>query len=212
MKNIKIKDNSEKMDKVFKFFHQAEKLKTTIRYLEAKDMVRESSAAHSWRLSLMVFMIASELGLDLDIEKALKIAIVHDLGESITGDIDYVLVAKGVVSKEEKKKIEECAMQEMKNSLSKKAGDEIYSLWKEFEDQSSNEGKFVKALDKLEALTHLIEVGYKGYDEPEIIPFYADEVVKAFPELSGVLKKIKEELKLEFEKGNIPWKEEYNYF
>lgn len=103
-------------------------------------------------------------------------------------------------------------MQEIKNSLPKKTGNEIYNLWKEFETQSSNEGKFVKALDKLETLTHLVEVGYKAYDKIEVIPTYADESVKTFPELSEALKKIKKELKLEFKKGGIPWKKEYDYF
>lgn len=209
---MKTNFSSENLEKVFKFFHQAGKLKTTMRFLEGKDIVRESSAAHSWRLSLMTFVLADELKLNLDTEKALKIAIVHDIAESITGDIDFVLISGGVVSREKKKKLEEGAMQEIKNSLSEKAGKEIYNLWKEFETQSSNEAKFVKALDKLETLTHLIEVGYKGYDRPEIIASYADKAVKAFPELSEALKKIKKELKLEFEKGSIPWKEEYNYF
>ena len=204
--------SAEDLEKIFKFFHQAEKLKTTMRFLESKDIVQESSAAHSWRLSLMTFVIASELKLSLNTEKALKIAIVHDLAESITGDIDYLLITNGKVPKEEKKKLEENAMQQIKNSLPKKIGNEIYNLWKEFETQSSNEGKFVKALDKLETLTHLVEVGYKAYDKTEVIPTYANEAVKTFPELSEVLKKIKKELKLEFEKGSIPWKEEYNYF
>jgi len=204
--------SSEDLEQIFKFLHQAEKLKTTMRFLESKDIVQESSAAHSWRLSLMVFVVANELNLNLNIEKALKIAIVHDLAESITGDIDYLFITNGKVSKEEKKKLEENAMQQIKNSLPKKIGNEIYNLWKEFETQSTNEGKFVKALDKLETLTHLVEVGYKAYDKTEVIPTYADEAVKTFPELSGVLKKIKKELKLEFEKGSIPWREEYNYF
>ena len=204
--------SAEDLEKIFKFFHQAEKLKTTMRFLESKDIVQESSAAHSWRLSLMTFVIASELKLSLNTEKALKIAIVHDLAESITGDIDYLLITNGKVSKEEKKKLEENAMQQIKNSLPKKIGNEIYNLWKEFETQSTNEGKFVKALDKLETLTHLVEVGYKAYDKTEVIPTYANEAVKTFPELSEVLKKIKKELKLEFEKGSIPWREEYNYF
>ena len=142
----------------------------------------------------------------------MKIAIVHDIAESSTGDIDYLLVTKGAVSREKKKELEEDAMQGIKDSLPKKTGNEIYDLWREFETQSSNEGKFVKALDKLETLAHLVEVGYKAYDKTEVIPTYADEAVKAFPELSEVLQKMKKELKLEFEKGNIPWKEEYNYF
>jgi len=183
-----------------------------MRFLESKDIVQESSAAHSWRLSLMTFILADELKLNLDVDEALKIAIIHDIAESITGDIDYLLIANGTVSKDEKKRLEESTMQGIKNSLPKRTGDEIYDLWKKFETGSTNEGKFVKALDKLETLTHLVESGYKAYNKTEVIPTYADKAVKAFPELSEVLKKIKKELKLEFEKGGIPWKEEYDSF
>jgi len=184
--------NPENLDKVLNFLHQAEKLKSTVRFLERKDMLRESSADHSWRLTLMVFVIADELKLNINTEKALKIAIIHDLAESITGDIDYVLIAEGRVSKEEKQKLEREAMEKIKNSLPPKIGEEIYNLWNEFENGSTEEAKFVKALDKLEALTRLLKVGYKAYDRPEIIPTYANEAVKNFPELTEMLKKLKE--------------------
>ena len=45
--------NPENLDKVLNFLHRTEKLKSTVRFLERKDMVRESSAAHSWKLALM---------------------------------------------------------------------------------------------------------------------------------------------------------------
>ena len=85
-----------------------------------------------------------------------------------------------------------------------------YNLWNEYEKGSTGEAKFVKALDKLETLTHLIEAGYKTYDRPEMIVNYADKAVKEFPELKGVLKIIKQKIKVEFDKGGIPWKEEYD--
>lgn len=209
---MSININPENFEKILDFFQQAERLKSTIRFSERKKTIRESSAAHSWRLALMVFVIAAELKLNLNIEKALKIAIIHDLAESITGDIDYILIAERKVSKDEKRKFEEDAMQKIKSSLPNKTGEEIYNLWKEFENSSTYEAKFVKAIDKIETLTHLLKVGYKVYTRPKLIPNYADVAVRGFPELIGILKIIKQKLKSEFEKGGIPWKEEYDRF
>ncbi len=198
------------IDKMFDFFHEAGKLKSTYRFSES-DALRgkESSADHSWRLSLMSFMVAEELGLDLDIRHALKIAIVHDLAESVAGDVDVRLIHSGKVSKQEKLDGELKAMQRLASFLPKKHGNEVYSLWKEYEDGSSIEARYIKALDKLETLTYIIEAGHEAIDVPEIIANYADEAVGNFPELSGLLKIIKKKLRTEFEKASIPWKESY---
>ncbi len=158
----------------------------------------------------MVFIIADELNLDINIEHALEIAIVHDIVEAITGDIDHVLIFDGKVSKEEKQRNEKEAMKKLKESLPLKLGNKVSNLWNEYERSSIKEAKFVKALDKLETLTHLIETGYKTYVRPEFMVKYADKAVKNFPELTGVLKIIKKKLKAKFDKGNIPWKEEYD--
>jgi putative hydrolase of HD superfamily len=198
------------MKKIFYFLHQAEKLKDTLRYNQTSSGRKESSAEHSWRLSLMVFTVASELKLEIDVFRALKIAIVHDIAESITGDIDAVRVHKGEISKEEKFKLEILAMQRIKEMLSAETGKEIASLWEEYEKNETSEAKYVKALDKIETLTQLVEAGYKTYDYPEMIANYADKAVKNFPPLLPMLKILKGKLKMEFEKGGLEWKSEYD--
>jgi putative hydrolase of HD superfamily len=205
-------NNQENLERIFDFLHRAGKLKSSFRYSEIKNGMqrKESSADHSWRLTLMVFVITSKLKLNIDTEKALKMALVHDLAEAITGDIDYILIAEGKISKEEKQKAEIEAIKKLRNSLGSETGEEVYNLWNEFGECSTKEAKFVNALDKMETLTHLVETGYKTYDKPEFIANYADKAVKNFPELTGMLKIIKQDLKEEFRKGNIPWKEEYD--
>ncbi len=203
-------DDNENLEKIFDFLHKIENLKSTLRYIYTKSGRKESTAEHSWRLALFTFIIADELNIDLDILKAVKIAIVHDLAESITGDIDAIKVAEGEVTKEEKQKLEIEAMKKLKDMLPEKAGSEIYTLWEEYEDCSTNEAKFIKALDKLETLTQLAESGYKTYDKPKFIAIYADKAVSNFPELKGLLKILKRKLKQEFEKGNIPWEKRYD--
>lgn len=197
------------LEKIFDFFSQAGKLKDVLRYNEKKNGTKESVADHSWRLALMAFSMAEELEINVDILKSIKMAIVHDIAESITGDIDAVLIMEGKVLKEEKKKEEIIAMKQIKSIAPEKIGVEIYNLWDEYEKNETKEAKFIKAMDKLETLMHLAESGHKTYDKPDFIPTYADEAVDKFPELLSMLKIVKKKLKEEFTKGGFEWKKEY---
>ncbi|PIU01517.1 phosphohydrolase [bacterium (Candidatus Torokbacteria) CG09_land_8_20_14_0_10_42_11] len=200
------------LHKIFDFLHQAEKLKSTLRYNKTRSGRQESTADHSWRLGLMVFLVVGELKLDLNMERAMKIALVHDIGEALTGDIDAVKIAEGKFQKADKTKLELAAMHKLKNILPASSGVKIYSLWQEYEQGKTKEARFIKALDKLETLTQLVDVGYRTYDKPEFIANYADNAVAEFPALREMLNIIKQKLKKEFEKGDIPWKKEYGQF
>jgi putative hydrolase of HD superfamily len=202
--------NQNNIEKFFDFLNQAGRLKDVFRYNEKRNGIKESVADHSWRLALMVFTVGEELNLGVDFLRSIKIALVHDIAESITGDIDAVLLMEGKVMKEEKEAGEEAAMKKIKNMASEKIGSEIYDLWNEYEEGQTREARFIKALDKLETLTHLAESGYKTYDKPDFIPNYADESIKNFSELLPVLKMIKQKLKEEFIKGGFEWKEKYD--
>lgn len=197
-------------DKILNFLREAGKLKSTFRFNAADNVPKDSSAAHSWRLSLMAFVLADELKLKINTEHALKIAIVHDIVEAVAGDIDYRLIFKGKVTKEEKQRSEREAIEKLKQTLCARTGEMIYELWKEYEDGLTSEAKFIKALDKLETTIHIVESGYKSVDVPELIAKYADSAVSNFPELTDMLKAVKQKLKAEFAKGDIPWKEEYD--
>ncbi|EKD58978.1 MAG: hypothetical protein ACD_56C00015G0006 [uncultured bacterium] len=141
------------MEKIFDFLHQVEKLKDTLRYNQTSGGRKESSAEHSWRLSLMVFVVAEQLKLKLDVFRAIKIAIVHDIAESITGDIDAIKVHDGEITKEEKHELEISALQKIREMLPVNIGQEIFDLWNEYEENETQEAKYIKALDKIETLT-----------------------------------------------------------
>src|SRR3989344_150527 len=196
---------NDNLEKIFNFLRQIEKLKSTLRYNKTTAGRNESTADHSWRLALMVPIIAKELSIDIDIEKSMKIALVHDLAEAITGDIDAIKISTGEFLREEKKKQELSAMGKIRNMLPEKIGEDIYDLWQEYEEVSTNEGKFVRGLDKAETLTQLIEAGYTTYDKPDFIADYAEEAIKNFPEIKTILLVIREGLKIEFRKGGFNW-------
>ncbi len=203
-------NNSENLEKIFNFLHKIENLKSTLRCIKTTSGRKESSAEHSWRLALITFIIADELRLNVDVNRAIKIALVHDLAEALTGDINAMLIAEGKFSKSEKERQEIEAIINLQKTLPEVIGKEISGLWHEYNDNKTKEAKFVKALDKIETLTQLAESGYEIYDKPEFTANYANKSVKSFPELSSMLKIVKRKLKAAFDKGNIGWKKEYN--
>lgn len=203
-------NNKSNIEKIFDFFKIVSGLKKAKRYGKY-DVEADSSADHSWRLSLMSFIIADELKIDIDILKAMKIAIIHDLPEAITGDIPYMDIHNGHVLKENKQKEEILAMNKIREALPEKIGGEIFELWQEYEHAKTREALFIKALDKIETISHVAEVGGK-YTDLDLTATYTDKHVKNFSELKPVLKELKNRLKKEFEKRGLTWKAEYDEF
>jgi len=200
----------QNMERLYDFICHAGKLKKTLRFSEAgTNPCTDSSADHSWRVSLMAFLVADELDLKIDIERALRIALVHDIAESITGDIDARLIHSGRISRELKEKNENQAIDEIRSMLPESRGIEIHSLWKEYEEGKTKEAKFIKAIDKFETMAQVIAMGSDAFTYPELCATYPDSAVADFPELSGMLRFFKQKLRAEFEKRDIPWKKEY---
>lgn len=155
------------MKSELKFLNLAEKLKLELRHCWLSDGIRQESVAeHSWRLSLMVLRYGNKLNQPLNIEKCLKMAIIHDLPEAIAGDCP-TYDCQSIKRKEEKFKLENSAMQDIKQLLNDKGGEEFYELWLEYELQVTYESKFIKALDKLEAFIQHNESPLSTWEEYE---------------------------------------------
>ncbi|WP_372368181.1 HD family hydrolase [Candidatus Uabimicrobium sp. HlEnr_7] len=158
------------LQEIFDFLTIAEGLKKLERY---KGFVYwrdypfpqryESVADHSWRLALLVIVVEKKLHQKLNIDKALKMALVHDipeiiagdaspLGESGTGDDSHSFNEK--IAKERFKR--ECQAAEKIFLPLGEDGQVFYDLWLECEEKNSFEAKVVKALDKIEALLQIL--------------------------------------------------------
>ena len=136
-----------KINQTIEFIKEIEGLKSVTRTAWTKTGRRESTAEHSWRLA-MLLMVLEEDFKDVDINKAIKMSLVHDLGELYDGDIS----AKLQSSDDNKSQIEERAMRRMLTTLPESLGEKIYDLWKEYNECSTKEAKLVKAMDKLETI------------------------------------------------------------
>ena len=135
------------INQVIEFIKEIEGLKSVTRTAWTKTGRRESTAEHSWRLA-MLLMVLEEDFKDIDINKAIKMSLVHDLGELYDGDIS----AKLQTENDKKADMEERAMTRMLTTLPDGISEKIYDLWKEYNECCTKEAKLVKAMDKLETI------------------------------------------------------------
>lgn len=198
------------IQEILTFLKRSSKLKSAPRFRASLKKDGDSVAEHSWRLALMVFVIGNQCKADINIDRALAIALLHDLAEAKTGDLDAYEFMSGKRSTTQKMADEEHAMAELTADLS--FGEWIRYIWEDYKDQKSVEAKFVKALDKLEAFLHIAECGVQNYIPKEFHSDYADAAVKAFdqashhfPELEDILDAIKKDLKQQFVAAGIKW-------
>ncbi|MBY9001949.1 MAG: HD domain-containing protein [Candidatus Heimdallarchaeota archaeon] len=134
-------------EEFIEFFTQIEKLKTTIRHSWTSDKNRkESTAEHSWMLSMLALISLPKLGDNVDGLRILKLSIVHDFTEALAGDIP----THDQTDADDKQKNERAAKEKMLSNLPDDIAKEIDDLWEEYEAQETRESKIVKALDKIE--------------------------------------------------------------
>lgn len=125
------------------FLERAEGLKDTFRSGFTSSGRSEDTASHTWRLCLWVLVFEDQLK-GLDVAKMLRIAVLHDLGEAVSGDIP----ATEQVG--DKSADERADFVELLGDLPDP--DSFLALWDEYDGATSNEAKVVKGLDKLETI------------------------------------------------------------
>jgi putative hydrolases of HD superfamily len=147
--------------------HAAERLKFTLRHGWTSNGRQESVADHSWRLSLMVILCYPYLDAEIDLEKTLQMAILHDLPEIIVGDIPFFEALEGSLEKQQKYTLENEAMKDICSRLEREEELRLFSLWKEYQSGESREARFLRALDKIEAQIQQNEADISTWNEFE---------------------------------------------
>ena len=183
------------MINLIKFFNEIGKLKFIKRVGwilgGVKEDEAESIADHSHRLAVMGWYFAAKKG--LNIEKVIKMSLIHDLCTVYTGDITpYGNLLTGDLEKDretvarwprrsqeekekitkERKELETKAFEKISSVINDGLGEEITDLWQDYEEGKSPEGRFVRQLDRVEKLLQATEYKEaKKYLNP-INPFW----------------------------------------
>jgi putative hydrolases of HD superfamily len=125
------------------FLTDVERLKLVKRRAYVSDRSRqENSAEHSWHLALGLVVIANELKLEIDLHKALVMALIHDTCEIDAGDSP----AYGPQRPDQHELELRCIQRLAAYGLA--FGPTLRELWLEYEAQESLESRWVKVLDR----------------------------------------------------------------
>ena len=142
---------NDKIKIAMKFYLLATKLKYKIRAGWDKDGWNvkgdriESVAEHVYGVCILAISLDSEFNFDINLERVIKMLVLHEIGEVNTGDITPF----DGISEKDKEKLEHSAWLEILDGLVKR--DEYYDLLLEFDERITKEAKFAYLCDKLEA-------------------------------------------------------------
>ncbi len=132
-------------EELLEFLHRVERMKSVPRHSVTTDGIPESVAAHSWRLSLFALLLREEFP-TLDMDRVLRMCVIHDIGEAVTDDIPTFLKT------EQDEDTELDAIGQLLSILPARERAGFRALFDEMDALKSPEARLYKALDKLEAV------------------------------------------------------------
>jgi putative hydrolase of HD superfamily len=150
-----------KEENVIKYYVLCNKLKNVIRtgwkdWKVQRDRI-ESVAEHIFGVQMLAIAMKSEFEYDIDIMKVIYMLAIHELGETVIGDLTQFQI-----DKDEKEKIEHDAVHKILTSLID--GEKIEALFLEFDAHETPEAKFAYQCDKLEC-----DIQCKLYDQEQCV-------------------------------------------
>ena len=154
--------DKERFQKQLKFILEADKEKNILRQTHLSGHGRrENDAEHAWHMAIMIYLLKEYANEEIDVAKAMMMALIHDIVEIDAGDT-YAYDTKGLETQKER---EEKAAERIFGMLPEDQKAELKSLFEEFEAYEPPEAKFARALDNFQPL--LINDSNNGGDWKE---------------------------------------------
>ena len=178
--------------------HVAERLKDAVRHCDTSGGRRESVADHSWRLALMAFFLRDAFPA-ADMDKVIRMCLIHDLGEAFTGDIPSFLKTAADEQREED------LLGAWVRALPAPYAAELEALYAEMAARETTEARIYKALDGLEALIQHNESDLASWSENEyaLNLTYAADRCEPFPPLKSLREAIRADTEEKLRAGGV---------
>lgn len=173
---------------LFQFLNLAEKLKCHTRHSWTSSGRQESVAEHVYRLLVFAWLVREEFP-DYDMNRVMELALFHDMGEALTGDIPAF-----EKDKEDEKK-EEQAQEKIAGMLPEPYRERLADIFREVEKKETKESRLLAALDKLEALIQHNEADLSTWLplEYDLQLTYGQEQTKSIPYMKKLRKRVYED-------------------
>ncbi len=168
--------------------HTTERLKDVTRHSYTSGGRRESVAEHSWRLALMAFFLRDAFP-EADLDKVIRMCLIHDLGEAFTGDIPSFLKTAADEDREERLLLRWTA------ALPAPYAEEMTALYQEMAALQTPEARIYKALDNMEAVLQHNEAPLSTWEpnEYQLNLTYGQDKAAFSPVLSALRQALREE-------------------
>jgi putative hydrolase of HD superfamily len=158
-----------------------------------------------YRMAMMTMSAPPSLAARLDMNRCMKMCLVHDVAESLVGDITPI----DGVSKPEKNRREAAVTDYFAKTLLGNvpgaSGEELAAIWQEYEDHRTPESQFVADLDKVELLLQMVEYEVRGKGKLDLGEFTYVAAKVNLPETKAWVEDIMSERKAFWvEKGVVP--------
>lgn len=173
---------------LLQFLDLAEKLKCHTRHSWTSSGRQESVAEHVYRLLVFAWLVREEFP-DYDMNRVMELALFHDMGEALTGDIPAF-----EKDKEDEKK-EEQAQEKIAGMLPEPYRERLADIFREVEKKETKESRLLAALDKLEALIQHNEADLSTWLplEYDLQLTYGQEHTKSIPYMKKLRKRVYED-------------------
>lgn len=141
----------DRLARQFAFLNEADKLKSVLRATTLVDGSRpENSGEHSWHLALYALVLADQAGPGVDINRVIRMLLIHDLVEIDVGDVPIHSANGAAHASAETQEAEARAADRIFGLLPADQGPALRALWEEFEAAETPDAVFAKSLDRVQ--------------------------------------------------------------
>lgn len=140
-----------RLEAQFAFLNEADRLKSVLRATTLVDGSRpENSGEHSWHLALYALVLADQATPGVDINRVIRMLLIHDLVEIDVGDVP-IHSANGLAhASDATQAAESRAADRIFGLLPADQRDSLRALWQEFEEAETPDARFAKSLDRVQ--------------------------------------------------------------
>jgi putative hydrolases of HD superfamily len=140
-----------RLERQFAFLNEADRLKHVMRATTTVDGTRpENSGEHSWHLALYALVLADQAGPGVDINRVIRMLLIHDLVEIDVGDVPIHSQNGQAHSSAETQAAEAKAADRIFGLLPDDLRSDLRALWEEFEAAETPDARFAKSLDRVQ--------------------------------------------------------------
>ncbi|OYX17807.1 MAG: hydrolase [Rhodobacterales bacterium 32-66-9] len=140
-----------RLDAQFAFLNEADRLKSVLRATTLVDGSRpENSGEHSWHLALYALVLADQAEPGVDINRVVRMLLIHDLVEIDVGDVPIHSANGQAHASVETQAAEAKAADRIFGILPQDLRDTLRALWEEFEAAETPDARFAKSLDRVQ--------------------------------------------------------------